>query len=133
MTDKKRQELEREYDREMLKSTIISIFAAVIAFKKKRGKYSYKRLADDLGKDKSAVSRWFSEDPNLELHTVSDIANALDIELRIEAVDRETQTVFNPHEVEEHVVVKVDFASSYSSQRPNTPLSSQTGFQVMAV
>ena len=43
------------------------------------------------------MSRWFTRDaPNWTLNSVSDLANALDLDIRIEATDRKTGTVFTP-------------------------------------
>lgn len=55
-----------------------------------------KDVADKLAINKSVVSRWFSgKSPNWEMNTVADIADALDLEIRIEAVDRNTGHVFS--------------------------------------
>lgn len=126
MSERKASDLERDFDREMLKSSVISLFAGIVDFKKKRGKYSYQQLADSLGKDKSAVSRWFNSQPNLELHTISDIAGALDVEIRIEAVDRASQVVFTPSGVDHSSIVTVDFASHRPSNKVNVTRSHQS-------
>lgn len=87
----------RDFDREMLRSSLVSVFWAVITEKKKRaGGYKLQRLADALGINKSTVSRWFSYLPNWEANTISDIANALDVELRIVAQDRTDGRIYTP-------------------------------------
>lgn len=86
--------LRAEYDREILRSAFSSMFWAVISDKKKSG-LSLTSLAASLGVHKSAVSRWFSgTSPNWEINTISDIANALDVEIKITAIDRQTGAVF---------------------------------------
>jgi transcriptional regulator with XRE-family HTH domain len=78
----------------MLKSAFVSLFWSVISDRKKKGG-SMKDLACKLEINKSSISRWFSgKNPNWELSTVADIADALDLDLRIEAVDRSTGHVF---------------------------------------
>jgi transcriptional regulator with XRE-family HTH domain len=89
-------QLLRDYDRDMLKSAISSVFWAVLSKRKTEG-YSLKSLADALGIHKSAVSRWFSEKlPNWEINTISDIAHALDLEVDITVKDRKTGEVYSP-------------------------------------
>lgn len=87
MTDTTEKEVLRDFDREVYRSSLVSIFWAVISDRKKGG-FKLRMLADALGRDKSVVSKWFSKLPNWEANTVSDIANALDVELRITARDR---------------------------------------------
>ncbi|NSY46323.1 MULTISPECIES: helix-turn-helix transcriptional regulator [Rhizobium/Agrobacterium group] len=90
----KSDKIAKEYKREMLKSAFVSLFWSVISERKKNGG-SMKDLADKLGINKSAVSRWFSgRNPNWEVSTVADIADALNLDIRIEAVDRSTGHVF---------------------------------------
>src|SRR5919108_2912339 len=87
----------KEYDRQMLRASVVSLFWSVIADRKKRRGYKLQHLADKLGCDKSIVSRWFSGNaPNWTLNTIADLSNALNVELRVEAVDRETTTVHTP-------------------------------------
>jgi transcriptional regulator with XRE-family HTH domain len=84
----------REYDREMLRSTFVSIFWAAITERRKTGKFTLQSIADKLGIDKSAVSRWFSGDsPNWETDTIADIAGVLDLELDVTAVERSNPAV----------------------------------------
>lgn len=87
----------QEYRRQMLRSAFVSLFWSIIQHKREKSKLKLQEIAHRLGKDKSVVSRWFSPDPpNWTLDTVSDIAGALDVELRIEAIERSTGVVFSP-------------------------------------
>jgi len=89
----------REYDRAMMRSAFVSLFWSVVSERRKRG-FKLQDLAKALSKDKSTVSRWFSgqpdAQPNWTLNTVSDIANALDLDLHIEAQDRITKVTYTP-------------------------------------
>jgi hypothetical protein len=86
-----------EYDRDMLRSTFVSIFWAAITERRKHGKFTLQSLADILGIGKWAVSRWFSGDPpNWTIDTISDVAGALNLDLKVEAIDRATGMVIRP-------------------------------------
>jgi transcriptional regulator with XRE-family HTH domain len=99
----------KEYDRQMLRASFVSLFWSVISDLKKRRSYKLQDLADELGCDKSTVSRWFSgNNPNWTINTISDLANALNVELKIEAVDRETKTVHTPQGRSVHVEIDPD-------------------------
>lgn len=94
MSTKKIEKIAKEYQREMLRSAIASLFWSVISKKKKTGG-SMKEIAEKLAINKSVVSRWFSgRSPNWEINTIADISDALDLDLRIVAVDRKTGHVF---------------------------------------
>jgi len=81
----------KEIDREVYRTALVSLFWSIIQDRKAQpGGYRMQDLARELGIDKSQVSRWFSDMPNWEANTVADIANALDVELRVEAYDRTT-------------------------------------------
>ena len=82
------------YDRAIFRSAILSLFWAVISERKKRGGFTFQSFAKKIGSTKHEVSRWFSGDPNWTLNTIASIANALDLDLRIEAVERSTGRVF---------------------------------------
>jgi transcriptional regulator with XRE-family HTH domain len=89
-------ELLRNFDRGMLRSAFASLFWAVISERRKRG-FKLKELADALDCDKSQVSRWFSnEPPNWQIDTIADVAGALNLDLRVEGVDRLTGQVYTP-------------------------------------
>ena len=49
-----------------------------------------------LGANKGEVSRWFNGDPNWTINTIAAIADALNVEIRIQAIDRVTGVVFTP-------------------------------------
>lgn len=86
----------RALEQSMLRSALVSVFWAVITVRKSAGGFTLKELAERLSIDKSAVSRWFSGEPNWELNTVADIADALEVDLIIEAVDRRSGRRFSP-------------------------------------
>lgn len=89
MTDKRDAEMLAEYDRFFYRSSLVSMFWAVIqARKARKSKFKLKDLSDALKVDKSVVSRWFSNSPNWTANTVADIANVLDLELRVSVYDR---------------------------------------------
>lgn len=96
----------REFDREMFRSSLVSLFWAVISDRKRRHGYKLKDLAAALNMDKSNVSRWFSQLPNWEANTISDLANALDLDLRIVAQDRSNGRLYTPAGVEPPVAVE---------------------------
>jgi ribosome-binding protein aMBF1 (putative translation factor) len=70
----------------MLRSSFVSLFWTVL---QNRG-LKLQWLADKLNVDKSAVSHWFSTQPNWTIDTIADIAYALELELKVTAVDRST-------------------------------------------
>lgn len=85
----------KEVDREVYRTALVSLFWSIIQDRKAQpGGYRMQDLARELGIDKSQVSRWFSDIPNWEANTVADIANALGVELRVEAYDRTTGKQF---------------------------------------
>lgn len=90
---------EMAYDRAMLRSAFVSLFWSVISERKKQGGFTFQAFAKKIGSTKHEVSRWFNGDPNWTLNTVASIANALDLELKIEAVDT-AKRVFKPSGVQ---------------------------------
>jgi transcriptional regulator with XRE-family HTH domain len=86
----------RDFERGVLRSAFVSTFWAVIEAKKVAEGFTLKQLADRLNINKSATSRWFSGEPNWEINTVSDIARALDVEIKVTAVDRRNGRIFTP-------------------------------------
>jgi len=86
----------REFDRQMLRASVVSLFAAAIQRRRKSGKFTLQALADGLGKNKSEVSRWFSREPNWTLNTIADLAGALGLDIELRARERSTGVVFSP-------------------------------------
>lgn len=86
----------RAYDRGMLRSAFKSMFWGALSLRKKNEGLTFKDFAKLVGVSKHEVSRWFSGDPNWTINTIANIADALAVELRIEAVDRKTGRVFSP-------------------------------------
>lgn len=81
----------------MLRSAFVSLFWGVIVERKKRPDgYTLQQLADALGTNKAEVSRWFNGEPNWTINTIAGIANALNLDLEIRAVERGTGRVFTP-------------------------------------
>jgi transcriptional regulator with XRE-family HTH domain len=86
----------REYSRGMLRSAFVSLFWGIIMERKKRGSFTLQALAKALSTNKGEVSRWFNGDPNWTINTIANVADALDVELRIQAIDRKSGEVFTP-------------------------------------
>lgn len=86
----------RAYRRGMLRANFVSLFWAVIQERRRRQRapYTLQAIGEALGLGKPQVSRWFSGDPNWTVNTISDIADALDLDLDVVAVDRETGAKF---------------------------------------
>ncbi|MFM9862464.1 MAG: helix-turn-helix domain-containing protein [Micropepsaceae bacterium] len=101
MTPKQARRL-RDYDRGMLRSAFVSLFWSVVSERRRRGDFTLQALAKKIGRDKSAMSRWFSGTPNWTLDTIADLAGALDLELRVEARERTTGMVFGARGAERH-------------------------------
>jgi transcriptional regulator with XRE-family HTH domain len=89
------------YDRGMLRAAFVSLFWACIAHRKKEGKFSFQTFAAQLGVNKSLVSRWFKGDPNWSVNTIASIANALNLDIEIQAKDRVTGVVYTPTGIED--------------------------------
>ena len=84
----------RAYDRAMIRAQFASLFWAAIMEKRKHGRYPLSELAKALGRNKGEVSRWFSGNaPNWTVGTIAEVAYALNLEIRIEAIDRDTGMV----------------------------------------
>lgn len=86
----------RLYDRMMLRSAFQSLFWVVLRSRKREKGLTRKGLADLLGVHKSFVSRAFSRPPNWQIDKVSDMSDALGVDLIIEARDRATGVIYTP-------------------------------------
>lgn len=77
-----------QYRRLMLRSDFQSLFWHVILVRKRELKFTLKALADKLGINRSYVTRSFSSPPNWTVDKLSDMADALGVDLVVEARDR---------------------------------------------
>jgi transcriptional regulator with XRE-family HTH domain len=109
----------RAYDRAMLRSAFVSLFWAVISERRKKVGYTLVKLAKELGTNKAEVSRWFRGEPNWTLGTIANIAHALNVELRIEAVDRVSGEVFTPTGLQRPAGHQVKHQETSASPRVN--------------
>ncbi len=95
MSDKDEAGFDRDYERGILRSELVSLFWAVISERKREPNgYALQELADRLGINKSQVSRWFNGLPNWEANTIADIAAALGVDLQVMARDRRDGRVY---------------------------------------
>jgi transcriptional regulator with XRE-family HTH domain len=106
----------RAFDRQMLRAKFQSLFWNVISARKKKEKYTLQQLADALGVNKSAVSRGFSEPQNWTIDKLSDIADALGVELIIEARDKAGDVIYTPLEL----VPLKPVASTTTAENPSS-------------
>lgn len=83
----------RVYERQMLRSAFQSLFWNVILTRKREDGFNFKALADKLGINKSYISRSFSSPPNWQIDKLADMADALGVDLVVEARDRENPRV----------------------------------------
>jgi transcriptional regulator with XRE-family HTH domain len=87
----------RAFERGILRSAFKSLFWAVIVERKKRPEgFRLTELAKAVSSSKHEVSRWFNGDPNWTINTIANVADALNVDLRIQAVDRKTGAIFTP-------------------------------------
>src|SRR3972149_7389017 len=87
---------ERKYERAALRSAFVSLFWVIISERKKRFGLTLQALAKMVGVNKAALSRWFKGDPNWTINTIGALAHALNVEIRIIAVDRKSGEVYTP-------------------------------------
>lgn len=79
-----------------MRSEFQSLFWHVLTVRKRETKFSLKALADKLGINKSYVSRSFSAPPNWTIDKLSDMAEALQVDLVLEARDRVSGRIYAP-------------------------------------
>ena len=99
-TKREIRERERRFDRDLLRSSFISVFWSVFNTRRKKNGYSFKQLSEDSGIDKGAISRAFRGIPNWEIDTMADVADALGVDLIVTARDRTTGEIHTDHGVE---------------------------------
>jgi transcriptional regulator with XRE-family HTH domain len=86
----------REYRRHMLRGEFRSLFWTIFSERKRSKKFTLQAFADKLGIGKSSLSRGFNEPQNWTIDKMSDMADALGVELVVEARDRQTNAVYTP-------------------------------------
>lgn len=86
----------RKYDRLMLRSAFQSLFWSVLLTRKHDQGLTRTGLAEKLGIHKSFVTRAFSKPPNWQVDKISDMADALGVDLILEARDRATGAIYTP-------------------------------------
>jgi transcriptional regulator with XRE-family HTH domain len=85
----------QSYDQGMLRAEFTSLFWVAISLRREREKFTLESLAKLLRKNKGEVSRWFSSRrANWTIDTIARIADALDVDIRISAIDRKTGVEF---------------------------------------
>lgn len=85
------------YEQGMLRSAFRSLFWSIISERKKSSAFSLKALVALLPRgDKGKVSKWFNGDPNWTINTIGTLSHALNVDIRIEAIDRTTGVVYTP-------------------------------------
>lgn len=89
-------EAKRLFNRLMLRSAYQSLFWHVLLTRKRETGFTLKALADKLNINKSYVSRSFSSPPNWQIDKLSDMADALNVDLIVQARDRLTGKVYSP-------------------------------------
>lgn len=87
---------EKQFRRHMLRSDYQSLFWHALLVRKRETKFTLKALADKLGINKSYVTRSFSSPPNWTIDKISDMADALELDLVVEARDRATGRLYTP-------------------------------------
>jgi transcriptional regulator with XRE-family HTH domain len=117
----------RAFDRQMLRAKFQSLFWNVISARKKNGKYTLQQLADTLGVNKSAVSRGFSEPQNWTIDKLSDMADALGVELVIEARDKSGDVVYTPVGVMQPVVTASKSSAVQIAAESNIVVTGSSG------
>src|SRR5882757_8223151 len=86
----------RAYERATLRAAFVSLLWAVFTYRKRKDGLTLQALAKSIPANKAEVSRWFKGDPNWTVNTIASLANALNVDLRITAVDRKTGALFTP-------------------------------------
>ena len=118
----------RAFDRQMLRAKFQSLFWNVISARKKNGKYTLQQLADTLGVNKSAVSRGFSEPQNWTIDKLSDMADALGVELVIEPRDKVGDMIYTPVGMTQPVVTGSQSSAVQIKPESNVVITGYGGF-----
>jgi DNA-binding phage protein len=87
----------RQYNRIMTRSAFQSLFWNVLLARKRQSKFTLSALADRLGINKSYISRSFANPPNWQIDKISDMTDALGVELIVQARDKATGVIYTPN------------------------------------
>jgi hypothetical protein len=134
MTERAEQEV-RVYRRLMLRSAFQSLFWSVIVDRKKSKRLTMSALADQLGVNKSYISRSFSSPPNWQIDKIADMSVALGVELEPMARDLNTGAIYTPTGKLEFAEAKTSGdRSHWLASPPNVPAAStaRTTYSVVA-
>lgn len=86
----------RDYKRLLLRAQFQSLIWNAFSARKKIFSWKMKDLAERAGVHKSYLSRCFNTPQNWQIDRIADFADALDLELVIEARDRKTGMIVHP-------------------------------------
>src|SRR5437879_6067948 len=89
----------RTYQRQVLRSAFQSLFWNVLLTRKRQFGFTFKALADALSTNKSYVSRSFSTPPNWQIDKIADMAEALGVDVIVEARDRKSGVIYTVNSV----------------------------------
>jgi transcriptional regulator with XRE-family HTH domain len=121
-TNKNDPKFKRSFERGVLRAAFRSLFWAIVSERKKRAEgYTLSELAKDTSTSKHEVSRWFNGDPNWTINTIANIADAMDVDIRIEAVDRKTAEVFTPAGLQNPQANKVKLMPTSGATETDAP------------
>lgn len=95
MSSRQSKKFIRVYDRQMLRSAFLTLFASIVEKRRATKRFTLQQMADSLGIHKSAVSRWFASPPNWTIDSLADIADALEVDLIVHARDRTDGSVLD--------------------------------------
>jgi transcriptional regulator with XRE-family HTH domain len=86
----------REYRRQMLRGEFRSLFWVMFSERKRSKRFTLQAFADKLGIGKSSLSRGFNEPQNWTIDKMADMADALGVELVVEARDVQSGAIYTP-------------------------------------
>ncbi len=113
----------RDYRRQMTRAAFQSLFWNVLQKRKQDAGLTLKGLADKLGIHKSYMTRSFSSPPNWQIDKLSDLADALEVELVIEARDQKTGRIFTAFGVQNSPMTMTTHGSMHVSTGVEPPTS----------
>lgn len=80
----------REFRHVMLRTLVQSVFVSIFNDKKKKDGLSQSKLAEKMGVNRSVISRSLADPPNWTIDKISDMAEAMNVDLEVIARDRDT-------------------------------------------